>query len=236
VHLLRRSFLTIQASIEALEVIALTKGKDSSRSYEKEVYKDPVVTSEQERFAKDLDDIAVSGNAGNVNESFGQYIHQAFVRDGSSGASFTRKQCDGGSSSLFGGMDAMKDHTLDINVSKMKFSNTVGKAFVLEHWLAEDTPGKCRNSAKQASHISKSDYKRHFYHTQTAPFMVLESGVNKKLKFHTPSPDGIESGCSKSTSKYHQSGKKVIVKYDERTPKRSRKSRGDTLKVLSNNL
>jgi len=121
VHLLRRSFLTIQASIEALEVIALTKGKDSSRSYEKEVHKDPVVSSEQERFAKDLADIAVSGNARNVDESFGQYIHQAFVRDGSSGGSFTRKQCHGGNSSVFGGVDGMKDHIVDINVSKMKF-------------------------------------------------------------------------------------------------------------------
>lgn len=125
---------------------------------------------------------------------------------------------------MFGGMETVDDHTVDVNVSKTNISISVGRAFVPDHWLEEDTPVKGRMSAKQTLLITRSDYKRHSHFSQTAPCVVPDSGVNKKLKFHTPSPKPTQSRSSKSSSNVHQSGKKVNVKLEEGTPKRARKT------------
>jgi len=124
------------------------------------------------------------------------------------------------------------DHTVDVNVMKRKVSTSVGKAFVPDHWLEEDTPVKGRTSAKEKLLINRSDYNRHSHFRQAAPSMVrADSGVNKKLKFHTPSPNGSQSRSLKSSSKVHQSGKKVNVESAEGTAKRYRKTGGITPKV-----
>lgn len=236
VHLLRRSFASVQTSLEVLEIMVVSKDNDSPKSFKKEAYKDPHVLAEQERFAKELAEIGVSSKSGNVDESFGTYIHQGFVRSGFGEGTYTHQDFDGGSSSVFGGMETVDDHTVDVNVTKRKVSTSVGKAFVPDHWLEEDTPLKGRTSSKQTLLITRSDYKRHSHFSQTAPSMVPDSGVNKKLKFHTPSPNGTQSRSSKSSSKVYQSGKKVNVKLEGGASKRYRKTGGVTPKAKETHL
>jgi len=201
----------MQASIEVLEVHATDT---------KPLFKEPHVPAEEDRFAKELAELGMSRGSKTVDESFRKYIHEGFVRKSFAETTYTQKDFYGGSSRVFGGIEPVDDHTVDVNVMKRKGSTSVGKAFIPDHWLEEDTPVKGRTSAKEKLLITRNDYNRHPH------FRQADSGVNKKLKFHTPSPNGTQS-----RSKVHQSGKKVNVESAESIGKRYRKTGGITPKV-----
>ncbi|RHN55819.1 putative Ulp1 protease family catalytic domain-containing protein [Medicago truncatula] len=130
-------------------------------------------------------------------------------------------------------METFDNHDVDVNFSKTNFSNSVGKAFVPDHWLEEETTPKGRTSGKQSLLITKSDYKRKPQHfSQTAPSTVPESGVQKRLKFHTPSPTlkPTQSHSSKKSAKLRQSAKNFKGRREEATPRSARMKGGVTPK------
>jgi hypothetical protein len=240
---LRSNIAAIQTSIDVFEVLANSKsvcnGHGSSTSSEENEFKEPPVPPEQERFAKELAELGVGYESEKVDESFGKYIHQGFLRENFAEGTSKHDVFNGGSNSVFGGMDNFDDHAVDVKVSKTNFSKSVGKAFVPDHWLEEETPDKGRTSAKQSGLITKSDYKRKSKHlSQAAPSTVPTGSVNKRLKFHTPSPTlkPTKSSSSKKSAKVHQSAKNFKRQWEEATPRSARKKDEVTPKVKINNI
>jgi hypothetical protein len=208
---LRGSLFAIQATVEALEVIAVSQGKDDSTNFEKQPTNDSDLLTEQERFDKELADMDWSSKSGNDEDYFG-------------GGRF------GCSSSVFAGVESMDDRSVDLSVMQRNVSKSVERPFVPDYWLKEDTPAKSYNSEKQTLLVSRSDFKRHTRNSKTPPTFSGD-GVNKKLFKETPSPNPTMRGSLKTSTKLSQSEKKVTVKLEEATPKRARKSDGETSKV-----
>jgi hypothetical protein len=243
---LRSNVAAIQTSIEVFEVLANSKcvcnGHGSSTSSDKEEFKEPPEPTEQDRFEKELAELGLSHESDKVDDSFGKFIHQGFVReDFSEGTSKHKvfKVFNGGTSSAFGGLDTFDNYDVDVNVGKTNFSKSVGKAFVPDHWMEEESPAKGRTSAKQSTLMPNSDYKRKSQHcSQTALNTVPQSGVNKRLKFHTPSPTlkPTESRSSKKSAKSKRSPKNFKGQLEEATPRTVRKKGGVTTKVKINNI
>ncbi|XP_039683555.1 uncharacterized protein [Medicago truncatula] len=236
-NLLRTNVASIQTSIEVFEMLANSKCfcnvRGSSTSCEEEEFKEPPLPTEQERFAKELAELGLTRETEKVDESFGKYIHQGFVREKFAEGTSKQQVFNGRSSSVFGGMETFDNHDVDVNISNTNFSNSVGKAFVPDRWLEEETPPKGRTSVKQSFLITKSDYKRKPQHfSQTASYTVLESGVHKRLKFQTPSPTTkqTQSHSSKKSAKIRQSAKNFKGQREEATPRSARMKGGVTPK------
>jgi hypothetical protein len=208
---LRGSLFAIQATVEALEVIAVSQVKDASTNFEKQPINDRDLLTEQERFEKELADMDWSSKSGNEDDYFG-------------GGRF------GCSSSVFAGVESMTDCNVNLSVLQRNVSKSVERPVVPGYWLKEDTPTKSYKTEKQTMLVSRSDFKRHTRNIQTPPTFSGD-GVNKKLFKETHSPNPTD-GCSlKTSSKLSQSEKKVTVKLEEATPKRAKKSVGETSKV-----
>jgi len=208
---LRGSIFAIQAIVEALEVLAVSQGKDTSTNCEKQPSHDPDLLMEQERFEKELADMDWSSKYGNDDDYFG----------------VGRFGC---SSSVFAGVESIADQSADVSVLQRNVSKTIERPFVPDYWLKEETHGRSNKTENQTLLISRSDFKRHTRNSQTNTAFSGD-GVNKKLFIETPSPTPTPSRLLKTSTKVSQTGKKVTVRQEEATPKRTRKSVGETSNV-----